>query len=260
MKGAFGIILLLFLFLTACSQKNTADIRNGLLWRIESKNGTESYIFGTIHLYPKSELILSDTVIAKLQNCNTLALERDITNEAEQRKYENFQMPELLLESYRAIVSEYGDSLENMEGQLIQKAQESKIKITGLESIDEILNTMKTLSTIKVPENAFIKREILSNYQKSLKMYKEESIGQFKDSITIQIGETITSILVDERNENWLNDIESLIEKDRSFIAVGMGHLGGKEGVINLLRKKGYKLEPIRIDNTPPNISSYKKP
>jgi len=30
-----------------------------------------------------------------------------------------------------------------------------------------------------------------------------------------------------------------------TFFAVGAGHLAGKNGVINLLRNKGYKLAPM---------------
>ncbi|MBA2334195.1 MAG: TraB/GumN family protein [Blastocatellia bacterium] len=32
-----------------------------------------------------------------------------------------------------------------------------------------------------------------------------------------------------------------------TFIAVGAGHLGGKNGVIRLLRARGYKLTPIKL-------------
>jgi uncharacterized protein YbaP (TraB family) len=52
-------------------------------------------------------------------------------------------------------------------------------------------------------------------------------------------------LLVDERNLMWLPKIESQIKTGQCFIAVGLGHLEYKEGLINLLRKKGYKLTPI---------------
>ena len=53
--------------------------------------------------------------------------------------------------------------------------------------------------------------------------------------------------LLDERNAKWIPVIEKNIALTPSFIAVGAGHLGGKKGVLNLLRKKGYKLTPIKI-------------
>ena len=105
---------------------------------------------------------------------------------------------------------------------------------------------MKEIKSINVPEKTFIKKDILSNYQKNLIQYKTESIGDYHKSMTIQMGNEITKILVDKRNKNWIDNIESLIKKDKTFIAVGMGHLAGKNGLLNLLSEKGYKLEQIK--------------
>ena len=133
-----------------------------------------------------------------------------------------------------------------MESELIEKALSFKMKITGLESTKEILTIMKEIKSINVPEKTFIKKDILSNYQKNLIQYKTESIGDYHKSMTIQMGNEITKILVDKRNKNWIDNIESLIKKDNTFIAVGMGHLGGKNGLLNLLSEKGYELKPIK--------------
>jgi uncharacterized protein YbaP (TraB family) len=130
--------------------------------------------------------------------------------------------------------------------------------LTGLESTDEILNILKAIREIKIPEDSFIKEQMLADYRESLNQYKTESIGKFHKSMTVQMGEEITKTLVDKRNNNWIEDIESLIEKDRTFIAVGMGHLGGENGVLNQLKEKGYSLKPIETKNTP-SINGYNK-
>ena len=39
--------------------------------------------------------------------------------------------------------------------------------------------------------------------------------------------------------------IEGLIKKQATFIAVGAAHLGGEKGVLNLLKLKGYTIEPL---------------
>jgi uncharacterized protein YbaP (TraB family) len=200
---------------------------------------------------------LSKNVISALEDCNVLALERDVTNQSEQQKFVDFQMPDFLLESYRVIIAEYGDNLTSMEGELMEIAQSSKIDLTGLESTDEILDILRTVKKMKIPENAFIKEEMLSDYKESLKLYKSESIGQFHKNMRTQMGEEITRILVDKRNENWIDNIKSLIETDKTFIAVGMGHLGGENGILNLLKENDYKIEPTKIENTPPNNGSY---
>ena len=244
MKKILSQITIL-LFLVSCDQKEKTDFKSGILWKIESESGIESFIFGTVHLYPRTEMEFPEKVISKLQKCNVLALERDITNQSEQQKFADFEMPPFLLESYGVIIEEYGNELVSMESELIKNALESKMDLSGLESTEEILNILKTVRNIKVPENTFIKEQMLADYQESLNQYKTESIKEFYKSMTIQMGEEITKNLVDKRNENWIEDIESLIDKDRTFIAVGMGHLGGKHGILNLLSEKGYKLQRV---------------
>jgi uncharacterized protein YbaP (TraB family) len=56
-----------------------------------------------------------------------------------------------------------------------------------------------------------------------------------------------TQALVNERTLIWLAQIESHIKTEPCFIAVGLGHLEYKQGLIGLLRQKGYKLTPVTL-------------
>ena len=47
------------------------------------------------------------------------------------------------------------------------------------------------------------------------------------------------------RNEIQANSIDSFLRKSSLFVGVGASHLPGERGVIEMLRKKGYKLRPI---------------
>lgn len=51
------------------------------------------------------------------------------------------------------------------------------------------------------------------------------------------------------RNEIQANSIDSIIRKNRLFVGVGAAHLPGSRGVIELLRRKGYKLRPIYMNS-----------
>lgn len=53
-------------------------------------------------------------------------------------------------------------------------------------------------------------------------------------------------LLLKKRNENWIPKIEELIKNQSAFIAVGAGHLPSDSGVIQLLRKAGYKVEAVK--------------
>ena len=52
-------------------------------------------------------------------------------------------------------------------------------------------------------------------------------------------------ILVDKRNVTMAKGFQKIAKKERLFCAVGAAHLGGKKGIIALLRKKGYTVEPV---------------
>ena len=51
--------------------------------------------------------------------------------------------------------------------------------------------------------------------------------------------------MLDNRNLNWIPKLEDWMSKKSLFVAVGAGHLAGENGVIHLLRNKGYKVEPV---------------
>ena len=52
--------------------------------------------------------------------------------------------------------------------------------------------------------------------------------------------------LLDERNRNWLPQIEKFIGSgEDTLVVVGAAHLVGKNGIIELLKSRGYKLEQM---------------
>jgi uncharacterized protein YbaP (TraB family) len=55
-----------------------------------------------------------------------------------------------------------------------------------------------------------------------------------------------SELLLVQRNINWVIFLEDNMKKNRIFMAVGAGHLGGKTGLINILRETGYTVTPIK--------------
>ena len=54
-----------------------------------------------------------------------------------------------------------------------------------------------------------------------------------------------TDLLLYNRNKNWVVTMEKIFSSHSVVIAVGAGHLPGQQGIINLLRKAGYTVEPM---------------
>lgn len=54
-------------------------------------------------------------------------------------------------------------------------------------------------------------------------------------------------LMLNKRNINWVSKkMPAMMEKESVLFAVGGGHLLGKEGVLNLLKEKGYTIKPVR--------------
>jgi uncharacterized protein YbaP (TraB family) len=77
----------------------------------------------------------------------------------------------------------------------------------------------------------------------ALAYYKNESIKIIKtyESSTFDFDASY-HFLTTGRNNTWMERIPVLINESPSFIAVGAIHLYGKEGLINLLKEKGYNV------------------
>jgi uncharacterized protein YbaP (TraB family) len=52
-----------------------------------------------------------------------------------------------------------------------------------------------------------------------------------------------------KRNEIQAHSIDSILKKHSLFVAVGAAHLPGERGVIEMLRRMGYQLRPVKMQN-----------
>ena len=47
------------------------------------------------------------------------------------------------------------------------------------------------------------------------------------------------------RNKNWIVQMKDIMPQTQTMFVVGAGHLPGELGVLSLLKKDGYKIEPV---------------
>jgi len=52
---------------------------------------------------------------------------------------------------------------------------------------------------------------------------------------------------LDERNNNWINQLPGMMEKQSLFVAVGALHLVGNSGLVNQLSRLGYTVKPLKL-------------
>jgi len=72
-----------------------------------------------------------------------------------------------------------------------------------------------------------------------------EAIGQIMSEPEVMGSEHVYDVLIVERNEDWTDQIETLMEDEAGtfLIAVGAGHLAGEDSVVEMLRARGYEVE-----------------
>lgn len=86
-------------------------------------------------------------------------------------------------------------------------------------------------------------------FKKMFKMYDEKDIEAFEQNIRTSVNKTYSDyadIILSHRNKKWIPKIEEAAKAKPTLFAFGVTHLAGKEGVIKLLRKKGYKVEAVK--------------
>jgi uncharacterized protein YbaP (TraB family) len=135
------------------------------------------------------------------------------------------------------------------------KKAENKKRIVELESIDYQVNLLSSFSDAEqelflvstLRDLDFLKREI-NTLLKSWNTGDTKTMESFV-SKSLQDDPRMLPIyekLVFERNKNMASKIEGYLKtKEQYFVVVGAAHLVGKEGVIEILKKKGYLVEQL---------------
>lgn len=135
-------------------------------------------------------------------------------------------------------------------------ATEKGKKVLGLETVDQQIAILFGNGSLERQADILVetvrqKNNILKEMIQLNKLYKA---GKIEDLIELSKKKgTITDMteeeyarLVDNRNADWMTKLPAIMKESSSFIAVGAMHLGGKNGLVKLLEKAGYKVIPVK--------------
>lgn len=133
---------------------------------------------------------------------------------------------------------------------LTQIAGSNKMDIRGLETIDEQLNVIDSIPYKEQAKDLIqmVKddEKVRQNFDTMVEAYKAENLHKLDSLIDANMpSEDTRKILIDNRNIMWLFKIQNEIRNKSCFFAIGAGHLGGKNGLIHLLRTAGYEVKPV---------------
>jgi len=134
-----------------------------------------------------------------------------------------------------------------------QKAKVDGKSLGALETVDEQIGYMTLLDDdtgdAQVSETVDELRELNVHFTDILRAWRtgdEAGIATFS-SRELKDYPQLYSKLIVSRNKRWVNDIEREIRGPvNTMVIVGVAHLAGQDSVIDLLRRRGYKVEKMQ--------------
>jgi len=137
-----------------------------------------------------------------------------------------------------------------VEMRLVERARQDGKDIAGLETLDEQLGLMANLPdqqqtqfllyTLK--ESAQADREI-DSMLKAWRAGDTAALAKVVEKGFREFPELYGPLTVD-RNRKWTTRIVELLRSDQDYlIVVGVLHMAGKDGLLDLLERKGYKIK-----------------
>jgi uncharacterized protein YbaP (TraB family) len=136
-----------------------------------------------------------------------------------------------------------------------QAATQGK-RVYGLETVSEQLGAMEAMPRdlqIAMLRDAVAQHgELDQIIEKLINAYLQRDLSALESisDMAMQQGDErvaklFTSEVVINRNRRMLERMQPRLREGNAFIAVGALHLPGQEGLLNLLRNKGYRVSPV---------------
>jgi len=265
------------------AKRNDKNGTKAFLFSVTSNNGQSSYLFGTMHMGISLKKDMPSIVLKSLQKSKEFIMEADVykTSQIEamglslmplgdslnnylnnkemlllKEKTKGF-IPPFLLPKFKPMIiqmillSKEIPQSEPLDLSLHKNAISEKLNLHFLET-----GSFQTELLNKIPIKDQIKdlKEMLINPQKAVfnikKMRELYLLGNLNNLMafllkTSSLSKKFENELLDKRNTKWLKLILPLLKKGRVFIAVGVAHLYGENGLINLFKKNGYLIEQL---------------
>ncbi len=216
------------------------------------------------------------SVMAKMKMRGDTTLSQLLTAE-EYQKVKNFfttnkgMIPFSMLETYKPMLTASTlmqgslscSNAQAMEQLVMKEAKRSGVGVKGLETMafqmsifDSIPYNLQAKQLLSYIEN-YGKDKENKEFEELTQAYRNQDLSKMENLTKNDDSgiEKFTEIMLYNRNADWVKKLSTLMPTGSLVVAVGAGHLPGDRGVISLLRKAGYKVEPVENKM----IKSYEK-
>ena len=142
-------------------------------------------------------------------------------------------------------------NISGVEQELMSLAKLQKKEIKGLETMEFQSSVFDSIPYEEQAKDLLKSIDSMQSYQQyfdtMITVYKTQRLNEIEQQLndTTFGMEKHQDLLLNDRNKNWVAQLNKIMKTQNVFVAVGTGHLVGKEGLISLLRKEGYTLKPV---------------
>jgi uncharacterized protein len=144
------------------------------------------------------------------------------------------------------------DKSRSIDRHFWDRAKRDKKRVIPLESFDQ---TLKILTSLNDSQQEYLLTETLRDIAKTNHMMQDVTTAWLHgdtdkiDKLVFEVvrrNPEVGKILTIDRNKKWMPSIEAQIKRgEKLFIAVGLGHLLGKDSLVDLLSKRGFKVRQL---------------
>ena len=282
-----GFIFLAVLVITGCSFGQSSG--NTMLWRISKPGISKpSYLFGTMHVAMKTFMLFTDSVYNAIAETDGFFGELDYDNGfsifTDTATIEFLRSKTVFIDSvirtpgWKSMVDRlnrrYGtkvhpDSLDQFMDFNSKKLTEVYVEDKGVKVMDIMLwdyakslgkktggletyllqiDMLYKIVGVRAQDttlNFDDEEALITNFKRYYLNQRLDSIDNYLQLVNVNY----RNIIFTNRNKTMADSIAMQMERSTAFFAVGCGHLPGNDGVIELLREKGYEVSPVYSDN-----------
>lgn len=151
--------------------------------------------------------------------------------------------------------SSTGAVQEGLDLELVRRARNAAKDVGYLETPEEQIALLRGFfdaqALIMLAEHPELAKVMIYGVVDDLvDVYLKGDVAALEELLTAGTGDPreaeFTRKSFTDRNQRWMPKIERMIrQQDGVFVAVGAGHLVGPEGLVNLLRRRGYRVERV---------------
>lgn len=284
-KLGFAALTSMIFMTAGAQQGKKQNSENSVLWEVTGNGLSQaSYITGTCHIMCSKDFEIKPKVVKALEKADRFVTEINYTDPKEMAAMQGmFQTDKKLSDQLTAedakeldkILADYGTNLKNMDNsssqalyalismkavpcpqteiksyeiELLQTALKNKKSIDGLEKVEDQLTSINKAYDLKeVIKQLKNGREYEALLKGMIDAFKKEDVQSvyslFKNDKFMS--DKQEKAMLTDRNKNWVEKMPAMMQKGTNLFAVGGAHLMGDNGIIKLLRAKGYTVKPV---------------